>query len=978
MSVKSRIIACMVLFLLITSPGIPGEVSPADYHKIDPRLALMIDNSAMNPLVYNQLKRNEFSKNNTKINVLIKTVLNRSALEKFGVAVQAQMGNIFTATIPIEQISKLASHPQVSYIQSSATVSIQNDVSVPEIGATQVRSQYNLSGKGIIIGIVDTGIDWRHLDFRNADGTTRIIAMLDFSDPGDTNGDGSLDGTDQYGGTLYTQQEINNALQGIGTVNEKDIVGHGTHVAGSAAGNGRASGNGVPVGTYVGVAPEADLIIVKATRESGSTTLESIDYINAIAFIDSIANVLKRPYVANLSLGGNLGPHDGNDLSEQAIDNLLSASDSQGKAVVVSSGNDGDKNIHASGTFGNGITEIETKFSIPSYTSEPDNANDYVVFEGWYGGIFGYSVKIVTPGGTSYGPISSGREGGFQTDEGAIYISNAKGGPSNLNGDKQILIQIYDFDAAKPPKQGEWKITIMGSTGRFDLWMSGSSMDEASFTSNVDPSIVISTPGTAFSAITIGSYITKKNWIDLDGRSVGVPGLIPGDVSSFSSQGPTRDGRTKPEILAPGEKIAASYSMDAPPDGKYSIFKSGNSDLPNGYICSDGKHAVSQGTSFAAPHVSGGIALMFQKNPQLTTSQIREALIESARADQYTLNVPNNSWGYGKIEARGALQYITGQFSERKFTVSFFQNPALTQYIDFYLISKYALESAPTATIQVGGSTPKNIAMIAIESKTYKAEYKFSADGTAILKINATIQGESATTLIEYFGVKLLKANSGGNIGFDKVKLLVPQNSLYQDTYFTIIPAKTNAAANELQAISHTYQIGPANFTFNQPATLSISYDNEAVANLDESKISIYLYENNDWKRLSSSVDKNNNAVAALIDQPSTFRLFYDPNFEIAENLPTTFELHQNYPNPFNASTMIEYQLPYDVPLSIKIYNIEGKLVKILFDDNQQAGYHKIEWDGKNINDQPSASGMYICQLNSARFSMIRKMLLLK
>ncbi len=978
MSVKSRIIACMVLFLLITKPCIAGEVSPTDYHKIDPRLGLMLQNSVMKPLIYKQLNRNEFSENITKINVLIKTILNKSDLTKFGVQVKAQMGDILTATVPIEQISKLVSHPRVSYIQSSATVSIQNDVSVPEIGATQVRSQYNLSGKGIIIGIVDTGIDWRHLDFRNSDGTTRIIAMLDFSDPGDTNGDGSLDGPDQYGGTLYTEQKINNALKGNGTVNEKDIVGHGTHVAGSAAGNGRASGNAVPVGTYVGVAPEADLIIVKATRESGSTTLESIDYINAVAFIDSIANVLKRPYIVNLSLGGNLGPHDGNDLSEQAIDNLLSAPNSQGKAVVVSAGNDGDKNIHASGTFGNGITEIETKFSIPSYTPETDNLNDYIVVEGWYSGISNYSVKVVTPGSTSYGPISSGRESGFQTDEGAISISNAKGGPSNLNGDKQILIQIYDFDASKPPKQGEWKINIIGSTGRFDLWLSGASMDDAAITSNIDHSVVLSTPGTAFYAITVGSYITKKNWIDLDGQSVGVPGLILGDVSSFSSQGPTRDGRTKPEILAPGEKIAASYSMDAPPDGKYSIFKSGNSDLPNGYICSDGKHAVSQGTSFAAPHVSGVIALMFQKNPQLTASQIREALIASARTDQYTLNVPNNKWGYGKIGALTALQYITGQFPENKFTISIFQNPALTQYIDFYLIAKYTLESVPTATIQISSSTPYNIAMTAIESKIYKGEYQFNADGTAFLKINATIQGESATTLTNYFGVKLLKTNSGGTIGFDKVNLSIPQNSFYQDTYFTIIPEKTDAATNELQAISNAYQIGPANFKFNQPATLTISYDKEAIANLDESKISIYRYENNDWKRLSSSVDENNNAVAALIDQPGTFILFYDPNYEISENLPTIFELHQNYPNPFNASTRIEYQLPYDVHLSIKIYNIEGKLVKTLYDDNQQAGYHKIEWDGKNMNNQPSSSGMYICQLKSARFSMSRKMLLLK
>ncbi|UCE08300.1 MAG: S8 family serine peptidase, partial [bacterium] len=549
-------------------------------------------------------------------------------------------------------------HPDIIYIAGPRVVSIHNDVSVPEIRATQARQQYNLTGKGVIIGIIDTGIDWRHPDFRNSDGTTRIKALLDFSDPGDIDEDGDLDGSDQFGGTLYTEQEINNALNGIGTVNEKDIVGHGTHVAGSAAGNGRATGNGIPAGTYVGVAPQADLIIVKATRESGSINFEPTDYVNAIAFVDSIAKALNQPYVINLSLGGSLGPHDGKDLSEQAIDNFLSDPDSEGKAIIVSAGNDGDKNIHASGTFGNGVTDIETKFSIPSYTPEPEHISDYILFEGWYKGIFNYSVKLVTPSGANYGPVSSGREGAFQTDDGAIYISNAKGGLSNLNGDKQILIQIYDLDEAKPPTKGEWKIIIIGSAGRFDLWLSGSSMD-ATISSNIDRSMIAGTPGTAFNAITVGAYVTKKRWTDLDGNHLQKPNLIINSASSFSSPGPTRDGRIKPEITAPGEMIAASYSADAPPGGAHSIFKSSDSRWPNAFIARDGKHGLSQGTSFAAPHVAGTIALMVQQHPNKTPGEIRQSIILTARTDSYTSSVPNDKWGYGKLDALAALQLLS-------------------------------------------------------------------------------------------------------------------------------------------------------------------------------------------------------------------------------------------------------------------------------------------------------------------------------
>jgi len=946
MNVKIKLVVCVLIIFLFIIPGISGELSPSDYQKLDPALSLMLDNPAIKHLVYTQMTGKEFTENTTQINVLIKTNLDRSALKKLGIQIHARIGDIVTATVPIDLIPKLVTPPQISYIQGSRVVSIHNDISVSEIGAKQVRQQFNLTGKGVIIGIVDTGIDWRHQDFRKSDGTTRIIALLDFSDPGDVDEDGDLDGPDQFGGTLYTKQEINNALNGIGTVNEKDIVGHGTHVAGSAAGNGRATGNEIPAGTYVGVAPEVDLIIVKGTRESGSINFESTDYVNAIAFIDSIAEALNQPYVINLSLGGSLGPHDGKDLSEQAIDNLLSGSDSKGKAIVVSAGNEGDKNIHASGIFGNGVSEIETKFSIPSYTPETNNINDYVLFEGWYKGIF-------------------------------IYISNAKGGPSNLNGDKQISIQIYDFDAEKPPTQGEWKIIMIGSVGRFDFWLSGSSMD-VSITSNIDPSMILGTPGTAFNAITVGSYITKTNWIDLDRNSVYVPGLTLGEASGFSSPGPTRDGRTKPEISAPGEKIAASYSVDAPPDGEHSIFKSNNDQLPNGYICRDGKHAVSQGTSFAAPHVSGVIALMLQKNPQLDANKIREALIATARFDEYTQTVPNNKWGYGKIDAFASVQYIIGESPEKKFTVSIFQNPAITQYIDFYLISKYSLQSIPTATIKISGITSNTITMTEIEPKIYKGEYQFSMDGTAALKINAAIQGESPTTLTEYFGVKLLKANSGGTIVFDKVKLSIPRNGLLHDTYFTIIPEKVNDLENELQAISKAYQLGPSNSTFNQPATLTFNYDDETVVDLDELKLDIYVYENGEWERLRSSVDVYRNSVSVTIDQLGTFRMFYDPCVEIVDNLPNTFKLNQNYPNPFNASTVIEFQVPYDIQLSVKIFNLKGELVKTLFEGAQQAGYHKIKWDGKNINNQPASAGLYICRLTSENYSMSRKMLLLK
>jgi subtilisin family serine protease len=173
-------------------------------------------------------------------------------------------------------------------------------------------------------------------------------------------------------------------------------------------------------------------------------------------------------------------------------------------------------------------------------------------------------------------------------------------------------------------------------------------------TSNIDTTRTLTIPGTAKNAITVGAWDTKKTWTDLNNNNLQNPSVVVGAAGGFSSNGPTRDGRIKPEIAAPGRMIASTLSADAPPSGQYSIWK-GTAIYPNAYILRDNRHAIGLGTSFAAPIVAGGIALMLEKNPGLDAVQIRSALTGTAKQDGFTGATPNNKWGYGKVDFVAAM-----------------------------------------------------------------------------------------------------------------------------------------------------------------------------------------------------------------------------------------------------------------------------------------------------------------------------------
>ncbi|MDZ7265378.1 MAG: S8 family serine peptidase, partial [candidate division KSB1 bacterium] len=484
-------------------------------------------------------------------------------------------------------------------------------------------------GNGVLIGIFDTGIDWRHEDFIDNQGRSRILYLWDVTDDAGPHPAGF-----DYG-SEYTQAQINDEIDGTptGLVREKDTNGHGTHVAGIAGGDGSATGNGYAAKRYIGIAPQANFIIVKGGKDGFSTANE----VNGTAYMMQKADQLQRPIVINFSISGQAGAHDGTGLEEQAID----AAVGPGKAIVVAASNEGGMPIHASGT-------ITTGQSITVNLAVEDETSDFWI-DLWHEGRDRMSLTITTPDGYTTPARSSGSEDdGVQWDTncGRIELIAASKDPNNQ--DYNFYIEV-NGDGGSTVKGGTWSLTLTGqqiADGRFDAYT------DAEFTSYVDRTGLLGMPGTARQAITVASYCTKNRWKTESGSNYfydPLPDLW--DISSFSSPGPTRDGRQKPEISAPGHGIASARSQDSDPS--------------TSKIVEDGVHLIMQGTSMAAPHVAGAVALLFQKNPHLTTEEIKQILSSSAWTDDYTGSVWNISWGWGKLNIRQALDLVTGSVAGR-------------------------------------------------------------------------------------------------------------------------------------------------------------------------------------------------------------------------------------------------------------------------------------------------------------------------
>lgn len=525
-----------------------------------------------------------------------------------GLNVDNVINSIVTGTVSVANITSVRRNPNVVSLKAARNVIPSLQVSVPEIQGTQILIQQAIppgspaiNGSGVIVGIVDYGCDFVHNNFRNADGSSRLLFLWD-QRPGQVN----VPPTTPPYGREFSTDRINAALETndpYGTLGYRpDPEAHGTHVMDIAAGNGRVGGQGV--------APGANLIFVHSYANDVNPEDNfgnSRHVLDAIQYIFRKADAEGKAAVVNLSVGSCGGPHDGTNLVEKGIDHLLE--ETRGRAVVVAASNSGTDRVHASGLLASGQTRV-LHWQIPA--GDPTD-NEVEI---WYTGGTELRLMLRDPDGNAAGPFPLGTTSLIKSEgveRGIVF--HRLNDPNNHDNQIDILLS-HELST------GTWTIELAGAgptATEFHAWIERDDNGTSQFDpADNDPRFTISSIGCGQNTIVSGSY---------DAR---VPDRR---ISAFSSSGPTRDRRSKPEVSAPGEGVIAARS------------------LTQGTV-------AKQGTSMAAPHVTGLIALLLQVQPQLTVNDIRTAVLNLARKNPPTGNGSQLRYGLGRIDVASSVKSI--------------------------------------------------------------------------------------------------------------------------------------------------------------------------------------------------------------------------------------------------------------------------------------------------------------------------------
>lgn len=559
-------------------------------------------------------------------------------MQALGVNVTSTMGdNLVVATIPYSAVQAVAALDGVVNIQAGTEARMlldtaRKDAKVDNCQST-TSSLGSFTGKGVVVGIVDGGFEYGHAAFLNADRSdTRIKRVWDQNSTA-----GNSPVAFGYGTEYKSYEEIKAAAY------DRTNSFHGSHVANIAAGGDRDC-------AYYGVAPDADIVLVSFNEETDKIA-EGIKY--CFDYAESVG----KPCVVNISLGSHLGPHDGTSSTDQAFASLVGP----GRIIVGAAGNEGSDNLHAMKTFVDGDTEMKTIIGFNSSSSYSSQA--YVDI--WGDKNSPISVKVIAIDALKGKTMAASPAVSTDGEENVSYVFPDGSGVvadltlarqnNPLNGRTEVLLKLRASSIGDNRKVA---IVVSGEAGStVHMWNNASggyfmSGDRRGWTDGDTEYTVGELGGVSKDVITVGSYNTKLSYTALDGNEYGFNSKVTGGVgerSLFSSCGPTVDGRTKPDVTAPGCALVSATS-------RYYYSFSATTAAGKSNDC---YYDANAGTSMASPFVAGTVALWLQANPNLTTEDVRAILEKTSRHDFYTglkANCDPNQWGAGKIDAFSGLR----------------------------------------------------------------------------------------------------------------------------------------------------------------------------------------------------------------------------------------------------------------------------------------------------------------------------------
>ena len=548
-------------------------------------------------------------------------------------------GNIAVAKIHSNSINTIASNTKVIRMEAytphlklmADTALIQNNVIPAHAGTAPLVQGYK--GTGVVVGVIDTGIDITHPDFKNSLGATRIKYLWDQRYTAQANSPQPYNYGQEWDST-----QIDNG--GAAAHDATYYYGHGTHITGIAAGNGLA------INKYEGIAPEADIIFVALDFNSSNPTLIT----DAVNYIYSKAQAMGKPCVINSSFGDYYGSHDGNDLQAQTIKNLINQQ--PGRALVAAAGNAGNSAFHLGYT----VTS-DTNFT---FLKKP-NSSTSLYFQIWADTANFKNVDF-SIGADQMTPVHSFR-GRIPFSEITSHLGILKE-DTLYNGANRIgIIQSYgdvigatysmEFNIIPDSTSYFWRLINTGA-GKFDLWTFDlirnniPSMPDSIYYKYPDfDQTIVSSFQCLDEVITVGNYVNRNGYANYTGSYTYDPARIVSEISPTSSRGPTRDGRIKPDIAATGDWVISCLSQP---------LRNDFITLAPTQIVAGAYHKRGDGTSAASPIVAGTAALYLQKNPTATGLQVKQAILACPKTDSLTgTNLPDNTWGYGKVDAFSTL-----------------------------------------------------------------------------------------------------------------------------------------------------------------------------------------------------------------------------------------------------------------------------------------------------------------------------------